>query len=180
MPGAIAVHPTQHFDDAAGAPLVGGTLTTYVSGTVTPANTWQDRGQTTLNLNPIVLNARGECVVWLDPAVTYTWVLKTAAGVEIWTRDNIVGAASAAVIAALEASVAAIAARSGVELEQHFTGAGPWTLTGTVVGSPTKVFHNGVKKRLSSFSYDAGTKVLTKTDTTFFISAVDKIDVCHV
>lgn len=94
MPGVIATVPKYQFSDSLGAPLAGGSLTTYVAGTNTLTNTWQDQAQSTLNTNPILLDARGECVLWLSSSVTYKFVLKNSAGVTQWTVDNISGADS--------------------------------------------------------------------------------------
>lgn len=54
----------QQFIDINGKPLVGGTVTTYLVGTSTPNPTWQDPAQTILNTNPVVLDARGQCVMY--------------------------------------------------------------------------------------------------------------------
>lgn len=91
MPGVIATIPKYQFSDSTGTPLAGGTLTTYVAGTTTLTNTWQDSALTTANTNPITLDSRGECVLWLSSTVSYKFVLKNAAGVTQWTVDNIAG-----------------------------------------------------------------------------------------
>jgi hypothetical protein len=52
------------FLDANGNPYAGGQLFTYVPSTTTPKQTWQDAGQTTLNTNPIVLDAAGRCTIY--------------------------------------------------------------------------------------------------------------------
>jgi hypothetical protein len=88
MAAVIAQIPKFQFS-ANGVPMVGGTLETYIAGTTTPTNTWQDSALTIANTNPITLDARGECVLWLDSAVVYKFVLKNAAGVIQWTQDNI-------------------------------------------------------------------------------------------
>lgn len=54
--------PKQQFFDAAGNPLSGGLLYTYMAGTTTPKATWSDYGATVPNTNPIVLDARGEAM----------------------------------------------------------------------------------------------------------------------
>lgn len=90
MAGVIATIPKFQFS-ANGVPMVGGTLTAYIAGTTTPTTTWQDSALTIANTNPISLDARGECVLWLDPAVVYKFVLKNAQGVIQWTQDNISG-----------------------------------------------------------------------------------------
>lgn len=75
-------------DDDAGNPLVGGLLYTYASGTTTPKATYTSATLGTANTNPITLDARGEAAVWLGSGA-YTMVLKTSAGVTIWTQDGI-------------------------------------------------------------------------------------------
>lgn len=89
MTGMISPTPRFQFLSAAGIPLVGGTVTTYLAGTTTLLGTWQDQALTIANTNPIVLDARGECVIWLDGTKAYKFVLKNAVGVTQWTQDNI-------------------------------------------------------------------------------------------
>ncbi len=91
MAGVIATIPKYAFH-ANGAPMVNGTLTVYLAGTTTPANTWQDSALTVLNDNPVVLDSRGECILWLDSTKSYKFLLKNAAGSTQWTIDNISGA----------------------------------------------------------------------------------------
>ncbi|HQT51121.1 MAG TPA: tail fiber domain-containing protein, partial [Acidovorax defluvii] len=122
MAGTIATIPKFQFS-ANGVPMVGGTLDTYIAGSTTPATTWQDSALTTANTNPISLDARGECVLWLDPAVVYKFVLKNAQGVIQWTQDNISGAD-----AHLRADLAASSGASLVGFQQAGTG----TVTTTV------------------------------------------------
>lgn len=89
-----------HATTDSGAPLAGGRLYTYVSGTTTFKATYTDYTLTTPNTYVddgtgqlyIALNSRGEAAVWLDPSSTYTFVLKTSAGVTIWTDDGVSGA----------------------------------------------------------------------------------------
>lgn len=96
MAGVALVNPKIPFYDSLGAPLVGGTLDVYLAGTTTRTNTWQDKAQTTLNTNPIVLDSRGECTLWADDTLTYRFVLskKISEGVYVqqWAEDNISGA----------------------------------------------------------------------------------------
>lgn len=74
--------------DANGDPLVGGQLFTYDSGTTTPKTTWTDAALATPNANPVLLNARGEALVFLGSGA-YTFVLKDGAGATIWSVDGI-------------------------------------------------------------------------------------------
>jgi len=78
----------QFFDDD-GLPLDGGLLYTYISGTTTDQVTYQDEAGTTPNTNPIVLDARGECVLWLDSTLVYTLHLERADLTTVWTRDDV-------------------------------------------------------------------------------------------
>lgn len=69
-----------HFFDPnnTGIPLQGGKLFTYIAGTSTKQATWTDYTQTIQNTNPIILNSRGECSMWLDPTLIYKLVLSPA------------------------------------------------------------------------------------------------------
>lgn len=78
----------QRFSDANGLPLVGGKLYTYVAGTTTPIATYTALGGGT-NANPIILNANGECDVWITEGLSYKFVLKDSSDVTQWTVDNI-------------------------------------------------------------------------------------------
>src|SRR4051794_2110069 len=60
--------PVQKFFTNNGNPLVGGLLFTYAAGTTTKIATYQDSAGGASNTNPIVLDFRGECRLWLDPA----------------------------------------------------------------------------------------------------------------
>lgn len=89
----------QFFDDD-GTPLSLGQLQTLVSGTETDQTTYQDQAGATPNANPIVLDSRGECLLWLDPALTYRLRLKREDLTTVWTRDNIVAPGSGAIVQA--------------------------------------------------------------------------------
>lgn len=85
--------PIQKFFDNNGRPLVGGLLFTYEAGTSTKVETYQD-ADGTLNTNPIELDYRGECNVWLDISRTYKFVLSPYGDTDppskaIWTIDDI-------------------------------------------------------------------------------------------
>jgi hypothetical protein len=69
-----------HFFDPnnSGVPLQGGKLFTYTAGTSTKQATWTDYTQTVQNTNPIILDSRGECSMWLDPTLIYKLVLSPA------------------------------------------------------------------------------------------------------
>jgi hypothetical protein len=75
--------------DNSGNPAVGYQLFTYANTTTTPKPTYQDGAGATLNTNPIILDGRGEAVIFLDEAQVYTFVLKTSTGAVIWSQDSI-------------------------------------------------------------------------------------------
>lgn len=77
----------QSFTNNAGAPLAGGKLYTYDAGTSTPRPTYQDAAGTIPNTNPVIMDARGEALIFWSGA--YKAVLKDASDVTIWTVDNI-------------------------------------------------------------------------------------------
>jgi hypothetical protein len=96
MSGVAPVRPKQYFPNTSGAPLVSGTVDVYRAGTTTRTDTWRERTliDGNKNTNPIVLDARGECSIWLDPAITYKFVVKDALGVTQYTEDNVSGGGS--------------------------------------------------------------------------------------
>lgn len=75
--------------DSSGAPLVGGLLYTYKAGTDTLKATYTSRAATVENTNPVVLDSNGEATIY--GTGQYKFVLKTSAGVTVWTMDNITG-----------------------------------------------------------------------------------------
>ena len=85
--GALFNMPRFQEIDSTGRPLAGGLLYTYAAGTTTPKATYADRGKTTPNTNPVVLDSNGEAVIYTD-ATGYKMVLKDAAGVLQWSLDE--------------------------------------------------------------------------------------------
>ena len=81
--------PVLHFDDINGRPLVGGKLYTYEANSSTPAPTYRDKYGTLLNENPISLNERGECEVWLVDGLRYKMVLVDPIGTQVWEADDV-------------------------------------------------------------------------------------------
>jgi hypothetical protein len=96
---ALIPVPKIQFFDANGNPLAGGKLYSYDAGTTTPRPTYTNYGGATPNANPVILDSRGEANVWLDTSL-YKFKLTSATDVEIWTVDNVGGAATLAQLAA--------------------------------------------------------------------------------
>lgn len=76
-----------------GTPLAYGLLYSYQAGTTTPQATYPSQSESTPNTNPIQLNARGECALWLDPTLSYKLNLTDQYGNQIsgYPVDNISG-----------------------------------------------------------------------------------------
>lgn len=136
-------------EDAAGAPLVGGLLHTYSSGTTTPKATYSDPGLTAANTNPIALNARGEAQVWLGSGA-YSMRLTDAAGVTIWTVDGITSADAAGVgqaaADALRADLASLDATKGaalVGLQRPEAGGAMRTVRAKLMDGPVSILDFG-------------------------------------
>lgn len=106
--GAVSSPPIkQRFFDNDGNPLAGGKVWTYAAGSggATLKTSYKDKSLTSTNTNPITLDGRGECDLWLDGV--YLITVKDAAGNTIMTHDNIGGmrvANGVATVAALAAS----------------------------------------------------------------------------
>lgn len=74
----------QTFVDINGFPLVGGLVYFYVPNTLILKSTWQNAIQTVLNTNPIVLDQRGQAVIY--GSGTYRQILKDSVGNLIWDQ----------------------------------------------------------------------------------------------
>jgi len=81
--------PKAQFFTAAGTPLVGGKLYTYVAGTSAPQATYTTEAGATANTNPIILDSRGECNLFLTQNVSYKFILYDSTDVLIWSVDNV-------------------------------------------------------------------------------------------
>lgn len=81
----------------------GGKLFMYETDLTTPKNTWSDEAMTTLNSNPVEMDAAGRTLtdVWMEGE--YGVVMTDADDVVIWTRNNVKQSGDAgAVIPALQ------------------------------------------------------------------------------
>lgn len=93
---ALLATPKFKAFDTNGNPLAGGMLYTYKPGTTTAKAAYTDAALTTPHANPIVLDTNGENVIYLKGS--YKLVLKTAAGVTLWTVDNVQGVGSSSFV----------------------------------------------------------------------------------
>src|ERR1022692_1861845 len=91
MTTVLSPAPYQKFWSNSGTPLAFGQVFTYSAGSTTPVATYTDSTGSTPNANPIILDARGECNIWLLPNVGYKYVIQDSNGNPIRTTDQIVG-----------------------------------------------------------------------------------------
>lgn len=84
MSASLLPNGEQQFIDSDGVPLVGGFVYFYIPNTSTPKNTWQDAEQTILNTNPIVLDGRGQAIIY--GSGEYRQIVKDEDGNLIWDQ----------------------------------------------------------------------------------------------
>lgn len=93
MTAQLSPTPVFKAFDNVGTPLAYGLLTTYKAGTTIKQAAYVDSTQTTPLSNPVKLDFRGETPLWLDPTLTYKFVLTDFLGNTIpnYPVDNIPG-----------------------------------------------------------------------------------------
>lgn len=87
MTVVLATPPFITFQDDDGNPLSGGLIYTYAAGTTTPKATYTDSTGLVESANPIVLDAAGRAVWFIDGA--YKYIIKDSLGNVIRTVDNV-------------------------------------------------------------------------------------------
>ena len=110
----LSPFPKLQVVDDNGKPLSGGLLYTYVAGSSTPLATYKD-SIGTANANPIVFDSGGRCSLWIDQQKAYKFILTTAAGVMVWTVDNVNAAGVSSIT--YVTTIAALKALTGVDGE---------------------------------------------------------------
>jgi hypothetical protein len=83
---SILPNGKNQFEDINGDPLVGGTVTFYEPNTLVLKDTWQDDAQSILNTNPIVLDSRGQAIIYGDGV--YRQRVKDSLGNLIWDEET--------------------------------------------------------------------------------------------
>lgn len=83
------ISSTDNLGNAITIPAAGYKINTYTTGTATPATTYSDQDAQTSNANPVVLDSNGQATIFLDPTVTYRFVITDASDNTIYTIDDI-------------------------------------------------------------------------------------------
>jgi len=78
--------PIFHASDAVGAPLSGGKVFTFEAGTTTLKAVYTDPGATVPHTNPVILNARGEAIIFWATGL-YKVRVEDASGVLVYEVD---------------------------------------------------------------------------------------------
>lgn len=91
MPASLITATKFHSTLADGSDNAAGKVYTYAAGTLTPQATYTTSAMTTPNSNPIILDGSGRASVWLDPSLSYKFVIQDASGAATpdGTVDNI-------------------------------------------------------------------------------------------
>lgn len=158
----LSPSPIQKFFAADGTtPLAAGKVYTYQSGSLTPQSSYTNASGT-LAANPVILDAKGEAVMYLDTTQNYRYDIKTSADVLIRRVDDIQAAPSSiatANIVDLAVTTAKIAADS-------VTFAKMQNLSGqSLIGKSTVGSGDAEQITLSSdFSWTGSTLQLTTTE----------------
>jgi hypothetical protein len=92
----ISPTPKARFEDNNGNPCTGCKVFTYAAGSTTKQATYTDSTGGTSNVNPIVLDTRGEANVWFTPGQLYKITLAPSTDTDpptnaIWTVDQLGG-----------------------------------------------------------------------------------------
>ena len=157
MSAYLTPNPLMQFFDITGAPLVNGTLETFAAGTSTPLATYTEFNAAIANPTTITLNTRGEAAVWLGPAA-YKFTLRDAAGVLIWTADNITTQDALIALAAFETLLAGSTGSTLV----GFTQTGPGT---------TRTVQSKLSDSYSVADFGFSTSASAAANTTAFANA---------
>lgn len=93
MTASVLPNGKQYYATPAGIPAVGWKVATFDAGTTNPRQTFTDAAGVTPNTNPVILDGRGEAVIFWSG--NYKVQLQDNLGNVIWTVDNLSSIASA-------------------------------------------------------------------------------------
>lgn len=89
--GFQITNPRMRFFDVNGAVLAFGKVYFYIAGSSTPQNTWSNSDLSSLNTNPVILSASGECTIFVPSATLYKVDLYSSTNVHQsgWPVDGV-------------------------------------------------------------------------------------------
>lgn len=158
MTVSICPLPKMQFNQG-GIPLAGGKLFTYASGTTNKLATYTDGTGGTPNTNPIVLDANGQCDIWLSSNSQYTFVLSPSTDTDpptnsYWTVNGISATNSASLIYFIAAATGAVT-RTVQNKERDIVSVNDFGAVG-----------NGSTDDISAFNYLPGGLIIIPSPTT--------------
>ena len=106
MTNVLAPFTRQQYFLNNGSFAAGGQVFTYAAGSSTPIATFTATGAT--NSNPVILDSRGSCDIWLQPNVGYKLTVTDPAGNVFpgYPIDNIIGGQQLTLYAGVDIGVA--------------------------------------------------------------------------
>ena len=102
---AVSIIPPyfRAWDASTGAPLAGGKVYTYDTGTTNDRTTWSDEDKGATNSNPVILDAAGKAAIHLDGV--YRIDVYDASDVLVWSADPVSSVASDAELDAINTAL---------------------------------------------------------------------------
>lgn len=153
------------FLDDDGNPLSNGEVYFYIPATTTFKNTWQDRGQTSLNTNPVQLDAAGRATIWGDGV--YRQRVFDELGNEIW--DKIVSTVDTSNNTGASGYYGGFTAVGGETSFSLVNQDGDSFTVATGAEVTLGVYINGVKLELANYSTD-GSDLVTLINSTTLVA----------
>ena len=185
----LAPMPEFSMYDNNGNPCSGCLLYSFAAGTSTPLATYTDSTGIIPNTNPVVLDSAGRANVWLGTSA-YKLVLKTAAGVTIYSTDNIISSVTSLlatnnVWTGTQDFQGAVTIDASATFNAGLTSVGPnvlnggGTINGSWLGTPTAAgtwnFSSGFTAAASTFTGQVSSTVATGT-APFVISSTTQVN----
>ena len=152
------------FDDD-GNPLSNGLVYFYIPSTTTFKNTWQDRGQLSLNTNPVQLDAAGRATIWGDGV--YRQRVFDELGNEIW--DKIVSTVDTSNNTGASGYYGGFTAVGGETSFPLLNQDGDSFTVAAGAEVTLGIYINGVKLELENYSTD-GSDIVTLINSTTLVS----------
>ena len=172
MAAVLLPNGKQAYTTSAGTPLSNGKVYTYAAGTTTLKTTWSDAAQITPNANPVILDARGEAVIFWSGS--YKITLRDSLDALIWTVDGVIAASvdstlraelaattGGTLVNSIRAETGATAMTLEARVRQQYAIPGDFGIVGTQVGGSGQ----NDKAAFAKFTAAGGTLLIPKSFT---------------